>query len=105
MRASRDLAVGLAVVVALIIIVAFYESLGLRGSVATLIILPSAVQLGYYLANPGARDRVYNIGLYSIVIVAALAIGGLEPRLAALAGLVVVALLLAVQLLSRPRES
>lgn len=105
MRASRDLALGLAIVVALMIIVAFYESLGLRGSIATLIVLPSAVQLGYYLANPGARDRVYNIGLYSVVIVAGLAVGGLEPRLAALVGLAVVALLLAAQLLSRPRGS
>lgn len=101
MQASRDLALGLSIVVALIIIVSFYEALGLRGSIAVLIILPSAVQLGYYLARPGARDRIYNIGLYSIVIVVGLAVGGLNPRIAALVGLLVIAGLLALQLISK----
>lgn len=101
MKATRDVALGLSIVVGLIIIIVFYESLGLRGSLATIIILPSAVQLGYYLANPGARDRMYNIGLYSIIIVAGLAIGGISLRLSAIIGLLIVAGLLVVQLLSR----
>ncbi len=83
------LAVGISIAAALLIIVLFYEGLGLRGSIALLIGAPAAVMLGFYVLVP-ARDRLYNIGLYSLALVAALAVGGLDVRAAVALALTVV---------------
>ncbi len=102
MRDPKTVAEGAAIasfLIVLAIILILWGELTLRESLGLLILAPSGVLLGYYIADRDAPDRIYSIGLFSALIVVALAVIGFNARYLAAVFLIVVASLTLISLL------
>jgi len=90
------------VLVAIALDILFWDSFGARLSIGLVILLPSSIMLGYYIAAKDEADRSYSIGLYTLLVGIALVIAGINPKLVASAILIIIAMIIIIYLVARP---
>ncbi len=90
-----------AALAALLAVIVYPEPFTLRSAAALIVGAPSAVLLGFYAVYREAKDRLYRLGLLSLILAADLVVAGLPARLAAAGFIAIVIVLVAAAALGR----
>ncbi len=90
------------ILVAIALDIIFWSDFGARLSLGLIILLPSSIMLGYYIAARDEEDRSYSIGLYTLLVGIALVIAGINPKLVASAILIIITMIIIIYLAAGP---
>jgi len=92
------------ILVATALDVIFWDQFGARLSLGLIILLPSSIMLGYYIADKAAPDRLYSIGLYTFLIAIALIVAGLNYKLTVSTFLIIISIIIIISVFTSERE-